>query len=77
MQLKQRMYLDPATDRTLDAQLHAALQFEQHEINSGTCGHLNGFVIQVQVALQGVHVTQIQAAQLMKSAQAMETTLHC
>jgi hypothetical protein len=77
MQLKQSMHLDPATNRTLDAQLNAALQSEQHEINSGTCGHINGFVIQVQVALRVGHITQTQAAQLIKSTQAIRTALHC
>ena len=77
MQLKHRMNLDPATDRLLDSQLSAALQFVQHNLNSGACGHLNGFVIQVQAALQVGHITQTQASQLIQSTQAIRTGLHC
>ncbi len=52
------MHLNFATDRILDAQLNAALQFRQHNLKSGTCGNLNGFVIQVQCEFQVGHVTQ-------------------
>jgi hypothetical protein len=57
LQLKHSMHLDFATDRILDAQLNAALQFKQHNLKSGACGHLNGFVIQVPIELQVGHVT--------------------
>ncbi len=77
IQLKHNMHLDASTNERLDAQLNAALLFEQHKINSGACGHLRGFVIQVQVALKVGHITQSEAAQLIRSAQAIETALLC
>ncbi len=77
IQLKHNMYLDASTNERLDAQLNAALLFEQHKINSVACGHLRGFVIQVQVALKVGHITQSEAAQLIRSAQAIETALLC
>jgi hypothetical protein len=67
------MHLNFATDRILDAQLNAALQFRQHNLKSGTCGNLNGFVIQVQCELQVGHVTQTQGFQLIRAAQAVES----
>ena len=77
IQLKHSMHLDPGTDRLLDSQLNAALQFVQHNLKSGACGHLNGFVIQVQAALQVGHITQTQATQLIQAAQNIQTALGC
>jgi hypothetical protein len=71
------MHLDSGTDRLLDSQLNAALQFVQHNLKGGACGHLNGFVIQVRAALQVGHITQTQATQLIQAAQNIQTALGC
>jgi hypothetical protein len=75
IQLKHSMHLDPATDRTLDAQLNAALQFAQDNIKSGTCLELVGIIKQVQGALRVGHLTSAQANQLIQAAQAIQKTL--
>jgi hypothetical protein len=63
--------------KKLDSQLNTALQFVEHNLKSGACGHLNGFVIQVLAALQIGHITQIQATQLIQAAQNIQTALGC
>jgi hypothetical protein len=76
IQLKQSMNLASVTDQILDNQLDSALKSFQSG-NNGGCGHLSGFVSQVQELLQAGSLTQVQANQLLKGAQSVEKIAGC
>lgn len=76
IQLTNSMNLAPATDQTLDAQLNAAIFF-QHNLNSGACGHLNGFATEVRVLLQVGRLTQTQTFELLHGVQSVESAAGC
>src|SRR5581483_8314185 len=77
IQLTNSMNLAPATDQTLDAQLNAAILFFQHNLNSGACGHLNGFATEVHVLLQVGRFTQTQTSELLHGVQSVENAAGC
>jgi hypothetical protein len=71
------MHLASATDQILDSQLNTAIQFFQHNLKSGACGHLNAFATEVQTFLQVGRLTQTQACQLLLGVQSVESTAGC
>jgi YVTN family beta-propeller protein len=80
IQLIQSMGLNHGTQTSLTAPLNAALsQLTKNNPNSvgTTCNQLNAFVNHVNADGQNGQLSSSQAAQLIQSAQAIRTALHC